>query len=366
MNNSLLSYFKGVLFGAAVGERIGTICEQATQRGLSSHQVIRALDRGLGSAASDVQSIGKFTLALHGAESLIQEGDLDLADWHQRLEQVNLSHLLPTENLSCSEVAVATLPIALFYHEMDGKLQQNLYRVAQQWLRTSEPNDGVLIVGTAIAQSLQGRLNPATAIAQMVRILDASGSSFIAQLAQVQTLVDEGAGIEQARAQLVQPDAALSGSTPIASGSTPIASGSTPIASGSTPIATGSTPIAIALYCFLSTPEALQLSVLRAARIGYQPTITCALTGALSGSWNGANAIPLGWQLNLGKSYRLRLPEQESAQGKADIDLAVLAQRLLAVWSGVYDLDRVAVGFGDGVAIAAPNVIRTPATLNRR
>ncbi len=345
MNNSLLSYFKGVLFGAAVGERIGTICEQATQRGLSSHQVMRALDRGLGSAASDVQSIGKFTLALHGAESLIQEGDLDLADWHQRLEQVNLSHLLPTENLSCSEVAVATLPIALFYHEMDGKLQQNLYRVAQQWLRTSEPNDGVLIVGTAIAQSLQGRLNPATAIAQVIRVLDASESSFIAQLAQVQTLVDEGAGIEQARAQLVQPDAALSGSTPIA---------------------TGSTPIAIALYCFLSTPEALQLSVLRAARIGYQPAITCALTGALSGSWNGANAIPLGWQLNLGKSYRLRLPEQESAQGKADIDLAVLAQRLLAVWSGVYDLDRVAVGFGDGVAIAAPNVIRTPATLNRR
>ena len=232
MNHSLLSHFIGVLLGAAVGERIGSVCEQALLRGLSPFQTMIVLDGGLSNTASETQSLRKFNLAMYGADSLIQGGGLDLADWHQRLEQMNFSPLPTLERLSCGEVAVATLPIALFYHEADGKLRQNLSQVAQQWLKSSESSDGVLIVGTAIAQSLQGALEPATAIAQIVRLLDVSESPFRSQLGQVETLVKAGAGIEQVRAQLVQSDAALSGSI----------------------------PIAIALYCFLSTQSALQLS----------------------------------------------------------------------------------------------------------
>jgi ADP-ribosylglycohydrolase len=229
----------------------------------------------------------------------------------------------PRASLKAAEGALATLPIALFFYDSEIRQQQLLVQTVQLWQAPPDGEAGLLAIGYAIAQVLKERLERLTLLPQILAYLKQSTAKPTASLLnltktleQVQTLLQHGAGlyaaIEQLRAVTTQSE---------------------------------SRAIAIAFYCFLSTPDDLRLSLLRAARSGEVAPAACALTGALSGAHNSLNGLPLSWRINSSIPLLWGLSSEEMNQ---------LAARLFAVWSGVYASGTVT----NASAIAAPGVIR--------
>ncbi len=293
MRYSLLSRFRGTLLGAALGDFASQGKKQSQQP----------------------TSWGK--MAVWGAQSLIGQGKFDLADWRHLTEKF-LEIDANSADAPTPGAIIATLPIVLFSHEYKAKLRQNLEQVVSIWQDEPELRDGALAVGYAIAQCLREKLNPATLIPKTLAFLGDSQTPLVQQLEQVQILLEENAGLELAHAQLcrnAQPQ---------------------------------STPIALGFYCFLSTLEDFRLSIARAARSGYQPPITCAITGALSGAYNSTVGIPAAWRLSW---------NQPNWGISSDAQLFQLADNLLAVWSGVYDAST-AIQVQQMSAVAAPRVIQ--------
>jgi ADP-ribosylglycohydrolase len=298
---SLLNRFRGALLGSVLGE-------------LKGFQYIDH-NRLLLSPTGLIEDIAKESLQLHWndlavscVQGLIRSGRLDLEDLVR-----HKNYLLP-ENISanCSETAIATLPITLFFHEHEVRLQQKLTMAASILMRDTDDSSGVLAVGYAIAQALTEKLHPSSLIPQILRYLDDVQTPLAQQLSIVQTELTQGAGLEKIVNQLCR--------------------------NGSD----SNTPIALAFYCFLSTPQDFRLSLLRALRANCHPQTTAALTGALSGAYNSLLGIPLGWRIASDRNNKL--------------DVIQLAERLIAVWSGVYD--HSTTYDCDQVAIAAPRVIQ--------
>lgn len=251
---------------------------------------------------------------MQGAESLIQLSRVDVEDWQARLSWES-TYQNPTHSVS-AEAIIATVPIALFSHEYKGKLRQNLQQIVTIWQDDPELQDGALAVGYAIAQSMREKLNPAVLIDKILAFLENSQTPLGLQLRQVQSLLEQSVGLKTSVAQL------------------------------SLDHSPKTTPIAIAFYCFLSTLEDFRLSVTRAALSGYQPRITGAITGALSGAYNSTAGIPPGWYGALNE------PHHTSSR-----EILLLADRLLAVWSGVYEVTS-AESTQLMSAVAAPRVIQ--------
>lgn len=283
MRYSLLSRFQGTLLGAILGEIYGS---------------------QFSSKSSPTLGVGS-RIALLGTQSLIRCGKLDLADWMQHTG-------LPDRSVLASETAIATIPVALFFHENSTQLRQEVKSAATVWNQTGEPVEGVLAVGDAIAQALTGKLQPASLIPQLLANLPDNQTPAIEQLAQVQDLLVPKCSLETAKAKLCRgKQSHLS-------------------------------PVAMGFYCFLSTPEDFRLSVRRAVKSGCQPRITAAIAGALSGAYNSLSGIPLQWSLSGNHVDR-----EEILQ---------LTARLLATWSGVYDpikCDRLS-----RLTVAAPRTMR--------
>jgi ADP-ribosylglycohydrolase len=259
-------------------------------------------------------------IATCGTESLIRCGKLDLEDWVLYSGMMQPSLVLLKNTASSSEAAVATLSMMLFFHDDEVKLRQQLLRASALWQRDGEASEEVLAVALAIALALTEKLDCATLIPQILACMGASQTVLAQQLERVQTLLEKGAGLDTTLTQLRQDTQHLG-----------------------TPLARSYTSIALAFYCFLNTPEDFRLCVSRAIRTGCQPQIVAALTGALSGAYNSIIGIPVGWRL---------------AANAIDIGVQrlQLADRLLSVWSGVYDVsvtDRCSL-----VAVAAPQVIQ--------
>lgn len=220
MRYSLSSRFRGTFLGAVIGlNRYNTVIPKsfsadATELKQSPQQSKFKVER----------------LAVIGAERLITLGRFDADDWHEIFTKKlteNLKNYPPTAIL-------ATLPIALFYHENETKLRQNL-QLALVALGQDDPTiqDGALAVGYAIAQSLKEKLNGVTLIEQTITFLGTQ-TQVSQQLVQVQTLLKQQASLQQAVTQLSKDNQPT-------------------------------TAIALAFYCFLSTLEDFRLSVVRAA-----------------------------------------------------------------------------------------------------
>jgi ADP-ribosylglycohydrolase len=314
MQYSLLSRFRGALLGSFVGEILGS----------------GGFGRVLGGSlltppkpveADPVPMLSDWSqIAACGTESLIQCGRLDLEDWMLQCDRTQPSLVLLKNAASSSEAAVATLPIALFFHEDEVKLRQQLLKAAAVWQHDSSSEEGVLAVAYAIALALTEKLDLATLIPRTLAHLGESQTPLVQKLEQVQTLLEQGAGLDTALTQL-RREAQCRGEPP------------------SHPY----TSIALAFYCFLDTPEDFRLCITRAARSGYQTQTTTALAGALSGVYNSITGIPVGWRLTANRS-------------STGVQRLQQADRLLAVWSGVYD--AAAVQQCQGAAVAAPRVIQ--------
>ncbi|MBE9035442.1 ADP-ribosylglycohydrolase family protein [aff. Roholtiella sp. LEGE 12411] len=317
MRYSVVSRFRGTLLGAILGESL------ASNRETKSESCLH---------------FGK--MAILGTKSLITLGRLDLNDWIA-LQHKEYPHLDATD-ISSIEVILATLPVALFFHDNTIKLRQNLLRVLQIWEDDPVVRDGTLAIGYAIAQSLNEKLHPLTLIPQTISFLGETPTSVPQQLLKVHALLTQGSGLERAQAELNREEKL-------------------------------SNIIAMAFYCFLSTLEDFRLAVLRAThssnsqvqettRLSLQAT--GAITGALSGAYNSTEGIPVNW-------WGLVSQANLTTRGLTNFSqMLELADALLAVWSGVYDFtlnpselkeDRCAI-FLDVAPLsvyAAPRVIRS-------
>lgn len=306
MRYSLYSRFRGTLLGAVLGETLGTTLVK-----------------------TDDTEWGRIGVLV--AQSLIRLGRFDVDDWRDMLLSTSTLRLfhpssdLEAMNCISTKAIIATLPLALFYHENEIKLRHNL----QLFLVTvgqddSVSRDGALAVGYAIAQSLTETLNAVTLIPQIIAFLE-SPTQLSQQLAQVQMLLEQGAGLERAVNHLggaAQP----------------------------------SNQIALAFYCFLSTLEDWRISVMRTAQKSYQPQATTAIIGALSGAYNSTAGIPATLRIVLSRSDAKPL----LAWGMTtEAEMLELSDSLFTVWSGVYDQTTNLNELTPVAAISAPNVIRS-------
>ena len=348
MQYSLSGRFRGTLIGAMVGEML---CRLSTDTTLQSYRDHRRLNFAYARPKqsrrdildqkqnpdwpSSVDSLGG-RVAVLGVQSLIRLGRLDLDDWSKayRSQTSTINYTCESSeqnamNRDCTKMIIATLPIALFYHENEIKLRQNLLGLISIWQDNesscnSVSRDGTLAVGYAIAQCLQENFNRAELIPQIITFLGEPQAQLAQDLAKVQTLLQQRAGLEQTVIKLGQD------TQPSAN-------------------------IALAFYCFLSTLEDLRLSVIRAAQKSHQPEITSAIAGALSGAYNSIIGIPVTLRLALSRSDTKPL----AAWGiKTEAEMLELCDSLVAAWSGFYNQATPSTGLTSVAAIAAPGIIR--------
>ena len=378
MRHSLLSKFQGTLLGSALGDFIGdqyqsqllgSSPETENLRSilkLTKHQQLSpsGVMSGLNSANSKLLSSKNLSecgrLAVACAQSLIRCNGLDLKDWHDTWETFTKSEMYDRQSMEFQsilhpcEAAVAALPIAMFFHENTAKLREKLMLATEVWQHQNAPEwqTGVLAVEYAIARSLKEKLDPATAMTQTINYLEID-NALTKLLLQVQILIEQGADLERAATHLCKSATAMRESP----GEDEKNSQANSIVNPVTFI-----PIALAFYCFLSTPEDLRLSVFRAARCGIAGQLTCALTGALSGAYNGVAAIPVEWRQLLSTAGELRSATEgrESLLWGTDSDAKIveLANNLFAVWAGVYSPNTGSESAARTPVVTAPYVIR--------
>ncbi|WP_445631349.1 ADP-ribosylglycohydrolase family protein [Nostoc sp. DSM 114167] len=312
MRYSPISRFKGTLLGAILG---GSLASGGKVQFESS------LDLG--------------KMAILGIQSLIALGRLDLDNWIER-QQEESPHLVVTDDISI-KIIIATLPVALFFHENPIKLRQNLLRVLKIWEDDPVIRDGTLAVGYAIALALTEKLDPLTLIPQTISFIGETPTSIPKKLLRVQNLLEQGAGLSTTQAEFAKEEKL-------------------------------SNTIAMAFYCFLSTLEDFRLTVLQAThnRNSQQDATllnsqaTGAITGALSGAYNGIGGIPVNWQV-------LLLQRNSPVWGLTSFSQVLeLTDAFVGVWSGVYNLTlnpKELTEEGCEMALlsvyAAPRVIRS-------
>ncbi|MGV0105063.1 ADP-ribosylglycohydrolase [Nostoc sp. DSM 114160] len=312
MRYSPISRFKGTLLGAILG---GSLASGGKVQFESS------LDLGI--------------MAVLGIQSLIALGRLDLDNWIER-QQEESPHLVVTDDISI-KIIIATLPVALFFHENPIKLRQNLLRVLKIWEDDPVIRDGTLAVGYAIALALTEKLDPLTLIPQTISFIGETPTSIPKKLLRVQNLLEQGAGLSTTQAEFAREEKL-------------------------------SNTIAMAFYCFLSTLEDFRLTVLQAThnRNSQQDATllnsqaTGAITGALSGAYNGIGGIPVNWQV-------LLLQRNSPVWGLTSFSQVLeLTDAFVGVWSGVYNLTlnpKELTEEGCEMALlsvyAAPRVIRS-------
>jgi ADP-ribosylglycohydrolase len=268
---SLLSRFQGALWGAVLGEALGR----------SSLEKPRLVCQ-YGSFLQPLQPSSEFEpLLRRSAEDLIAYGRLERGAWDPGMSFLES----PTTLLAVS------LPVILFFHEQPHRLQQQLTLCLEE-SSSPEQRQGIAVIAAAIAQILQERTDPEHLIPQVLA-LTSPPPSLADLLQQVQSLVRQRAGLAEAMTQL---GANLSHSSEAGT-------------------------LALALYCFLSTPEDFEQTLTRAVQTAAQPLLITLIAGALAGTYNGEEGIPPRW--------RLSCPQAEWV-GSA------LPERLLDAWSGAY------------------------------
>jgi ADP-ribosylglycohydrolase len=190
-------------------------------------------------------------------------------------------------------------------------------------------------MATAIAEILTQNPELDQLIPNLLKLLPTE-SALTAKLEQVQTLLQQKASLETAVHQLTQTSKlSYSPQATVPNHFDP----------------ENWTALALGFYCFLSTPEDYSLTVLRSLQTRYHPEITAAISGALSGAYQGYIAIPVKWRLEFQypSIWPLTHPEIENNPVKPNPtqgELLQLSQGLFALWSGVYrPLQPMVIGF---------------------
>jgi ADP-ribosylglycohydrolase len=191
---------------------------------------------------------------LGGIASLTRCGSFNLQDW---LQSTFVTHRDPRQAI------VAMLPLMLFFHEDRAKLREILVNVSHSWQLDWETCSSAVAIGYIVSRSLTESLNPRLVIAQLLDETINIHPLVFQELSTIDRLLDQSNSLHRVTQKL----------TAIAH-----------------PIIT---PTALAIYCFLSTPEDFGIVMLRARHAEYESPFTCALAGILAGAGNSLTGIPL-------------------------------------------------------------------------
>ncbi len=328
MRHTLLSQFQGALLGAVLGDEIGSYWQ--TQSGKTNQANLLQWRPRLGdrrhSTSDSVSLSPKGTEVIDWATALVRYGSLNNLAKYLSTDLAETSKLIRHDR-SIGDVAIATLPLALFCHDSEIKRRQALELAIAPFQEAQLAQ--VFTFGYGVAQLLQAQWNAETFMAQIIQKIQQSGFSLTVQQGLTEWL-DQVQQCLRLRMSLKQAIVTL---TP----------------SPSTPLPEFRA-IALAFYCFLSSPDHFTLALLRAAQAGYQPATVAALTGTLAGIHNSIIDIPLEWHLVLADST------QPLIWGISGVEIQTLATRLLTSWSGMYD--AASDSPTTVPPIAAPGVIR--------
>lgn len=328
MQHSLRHRFRGALLGAALGETLGMGYHEAfVAKSAVSWLAIQQWKFSPSSCPVPYWS----QIAVRQSQGFIS-GNFREAQEICLLESSLSSGNSASGNSASGNlagIAVATLPIALFYHEDWHQLQHNLEQTASAW-KIALPITPILTIAYTISLALRERLHLDTLIPRLITDLELydRDPQLMQQLNQVQTWVQQRMGSSLVRSRVPE-----------------------------IPLDADSIAIAVALYSFLSTPANFQLSLLRTAQIFPQPQVACALVGALSGAYNGIAGIPLDWRRAFNA---MDFPAPADALDNvrlAEAELLQQADLLWAAWSGA---DHPADWLKHSLppTIASPHLIR--------
>jgi hypothetical protein len=279
----------------------------------------------LGESLSNPKSCNLGKIAVLGTESLISLGKLDPDDWLKRQEKAGIK--LETNINSWGQIIVATLPVVIFFHENLEKMRENILEVLRILNCQHEQIviDASLIVGYAIAQSLNEKLDPRHLISETISFLGKTSTCVPQQLIKVNDLLTKGAGLATAQKELSSPETLI-------------------------------TNIGLAFYSFLSTLEDFPLTICRANQNHdfANQNFTGAIAGVLSGAYNSTVGIPVNLQLSPSLTNSPTWGCHNFSQ------ILKLADTMMAVWSGVYEFsDNLGECLDTGYTIfAAPDIIR--------
>ena len=313
MHYSLNSRFRGAILGLAIGARQQKFGSYKPQLSYRDANLEPSLEKQSFSPQSSEEIV---TVVKAGMKSLIERRQFDVEDWHHGVGK--------NSSLSALEAIIATIPLALFYHENEIKLRENLQlAVAAVGQNDPEIRDITLAVGYAIALSLQPKLHSAELISQTIDFVGNSETYLTQNLSKVKIFLEQNAGLETVVTNLEQFDQP-------------------------------SSCFVLALYCYLSTLEDFRLSLRRVVEKSSQPQLTCAITAALSGAYNGLASIPATLR------QPLRCPSLGTgcAGMTTEEEMLRLCDALVAVWSGVYDRANQPTNLSQVAAIAAPRALR--------
>ncbi|MBD2666327.1 ADP-ribosylation/Crystallin J1 [Richelia sinica FACHB-800] len=269
-------------------------------------------------------------MAVVGTKSLISLGRFDLEHWLKLQNQLSVG---AENHQSWDKILFTTIPLAIFFHESPAKLRSGLLQLQNLWPDDPVVKDTTLILGYAIAQSLNEKLDHQTFIPSTVEFLHQTDTQLPQILEKVNIFVQQGKALAQVEALLAKEEPLIQS-------------------------------LAIALYCFLTTLEDFPLTIGRATHLSLkQQDVRGILAGALSGAYNSSLGIPINWQI-------LAAATELPTWGLSNfVEMLELADKLVAVWSGVYNLapensaiapteDSISLGFTPLSIFAAPHIIR--------
>ena len=226
-------------------------------------------------------------------------------------ENLNLNLM---QKITVSELALAVLPIILYYHDNLHQLESLLYQNAQYWRIPPSNLDGILWWSATISLILREKLVPEDLWQQLAMTCKIFSTSFRENLKSLQILFNQGLSIVEITEEL------------------------------SWTVNPGNLPFLLSLYCFFQTPENLSLALKQATKVENRTAELLALTGFLSGAYSSRTGLPVKWD----KFCQNRDDYQKICQ---------LGRRVFDLWSGVYLP-------GNNVNISA--IVATPRTLQNR
>lgn len=330
MQYPLVNRFRGALLGTVLGERLGYCSLQYPAKQPYDWQWI--------------EQWGFAELAIDDCWSrLIVEGCRQLALHHQWQEQGWSDRLLQNGvkqkamNLAGGGLAgadlagmsLAVLPVALYFHEDEARLQQEVEQAIARWssfqavgaIDAEKAMLPALTAATVLSLILREQFQPSLVLDQLSSRYAALEESCLL----VKDLLKRQVPLLAAAKAITQrPSIELN-------------------------------VLTCALYAFLKVPSDFRLSTIQALQINCGTPIVAGLVGAWAGAYSGLTGIPLSWRLS---NQRAEL--STSLQLPSEVELLQVSDRLLMSWAGVHpaNLASEQAAFGAATVVASRNIIR--------
>jgi ADP-ribosylglycohydrolase len=314
--------------GAALGEILGAGCRLQQQH---TSAVWLNIDQWGFDISLDLLPLGWGQVVVDGSWQLIQSNRWDLEKLTNGVE------FSSRKGCRHGGLAIAALPLALYFHDDVTQLQTQIQQAIAVWMGDAivdpELLFSVLIVGYGIALALREELDPSRLIVDLIADLEIPALAPVVSqmLHQVQTLAKQQTSLAIATAQLAKTYL---------------------------PHQPALFELSIVLHSVLTVPEDFRLLLVQVAQASRQPQIACAIAGAIAGASNSLAGLPIGWRRKLTSDPEGASPLAHLWGVASEAELTVLAERLLASWSGAYNPAQGSVDGSVLLTVAAPNVIR--------